>query len=60
MPVVLYGSKYWKEVINMEAMAKWGLISPKDLNLFKICDTPEEAFEYVTSRLTEMYLKDGE
>ncbi len=56
MPVILYGSDYWNDVINMKAMAKWGTISEKDLELFKICDTPEEAFEYLTEKLTKLYL----
>jgi hypothetical protein len=56
MPIILYGSEYWNEVLNLKAMAKWGTISEKDLELFKICDTPEEAFEYLTKRLTELYL----
>jgi hypothetical protein len=56
MPIILYGSEYWNKVINFKTMAEWGTISEKDLNLFKICDTPEEAFEYLTKRLTELYL----
>ncbi len=57
MPIILYGSEYWNKVLNFDLMAEWGVISKKDLELFKICDTPEEAFEYLTGRLTELYLK---
>jgi hypothetical protein len=56
MPIILYGSEYWNKVINFKEMAEWGVISEKDLELFKIVDTPEEAFEYLTKRLTELYL----
>ena len=35
MTIVLYGSKYWKEIINFDALVKYGMISPEDLNLFQ-------------------------
>jgi uncharacterized protein (TIGR00730 family) len=47
MPIVLYGSEYWREIVNFEAMVRWGMISPKDLHLFRRCDTPQEAFEFL-------------
>ena len=45
MTVVLYGSKYWKEIINFDALVKYGMISPEDLNLFQYADDPATAFE---------------
>ncbi|MFH1010475.1 MAG: LOG family protein [bacterium] len=51
LPIVLYGSEYWNDVIDFKAMVKWMVVSPKDLELFKICDTPEHAFEFLTSRI---------
>lgn len=56
IPTVIYGTDYWKEVIHFEAMAKWGTISPEDLDLFKFVDTPEEAFVYLRDALTRLYL----
>lgn len=56
MPIILYGSDYWNKVIDFNEMVKWGTIDKKDLDLFKICDTPEEAFEFLTKKLTELYL----
>ncbi len=50
--VVIYGSSYWKNVINLEAMAERGAISLKDLDLFQFADTPEEAFEILKTGLT--------
>src|SRR5579885_820147 len=41
--IVLYGSKYWKEVLNFEALARYGAISTDDLQLFQYADDPETA-----------------
>jgi hypothetical protein len=44
IPVVLYGSSYWKEVINFEALVRHGMIAPGDLALFRFADDPATAF----------------
>ena len=54
--VVIYGSKYWKEVINLRLLADKGAIGLKDLNLFQFADTPEEAFKILTDGLIENHL----
>ncbi|MFH1665088.1 MAG: LOG family protein [Candidatus Omnitrophota bacterium] len=56
MPIILYGRKYWKEVLNFDAMIKWGAISKSDLDLFKIFDNVDAAFEYLKTELTAHYL----
>lgn len=56
MPIVLYGKEFWNDILNFEAYAKWGVISPKDLELFKICDSVEEARDYLVDELTRLYL----
>ena len=54
--VIIYGSAYWKEVINLEAMARHGTIALKDLDLFSFADTPAEAFALLKAGLTENHL----
>ncbi len=54
--VVIYGSEYWKKVINFDAFVDAGAISPRDLGLFKMCDEPQEAFEYLRDELSEHHL----
>jgi uncharacterized protein (TIGR00730 family) len=56
LPVVLFGTKFWDEVINFDALVRWRVISPDDLKLFFKTDSVDEAFEYLRSRLEELYL----
>ncbi len=56
MPIVIYGTQYWNEVLNFKAMVKWGTIGPEDLNLFRFFDDVNSVFEYLTSELTRLYL----
>jgi uncharacterized protein (TIGR00730 family) len=56
--VVIYGSEYWKKMINFDVMVDSGTISPEDLELFKMADSPEEGFEFLRQGLTEYHLED--
>ena len=54
--IVLYGSTYWKNVINMEYLADKGAIAVRDKELVQFADTPEEAFCLLTEGLTRHHL----
>jgi uncharacterized protein (TIGR00730 family) len=63
--VVIYGSEYWKKLINFDVMIDAGTISAADLELFKIVDSPEEGFEVLKDGLSKYHLagipkKEGE
>ena len=58
IPIVLYGTSYWDEVINFEALVRLGTISPEDLDLFKRLDNVDDAFEYITGELNKAALKE--
>jgi uncharacterized protein (TIGR00730 family) len=49
--IILYGSSYWKEVINFDALVRHGTISESDLSLFQYADTPQEAFGLLKTSL---------
>jgi uncharacterized protein (TIGR00730 family) len=55
--IVLYGTSYWKEIINFEALARHGMISPQDLELFEYADDPQTAFNLLRDGLTRLYLE---
>lgn len=55
--IVIYGSKYWKSVINLDTFAEKGAIAVSDLELFQFADTPEEAFAILKQGLTENHLE---
>jgi len=44
VPIVLYGSGYWNEIINFEALVRHGMISREDPALFQFADDPATAF----------------
>ena len=56
LPIILYGSEYWNEIMNLKAMAKWGMIAEKDLELFHIMDDVDQAYDFLTKYLKEHYI----
>ncbi|MFV0321311.1 MAG: LOG family protein [Alphaproteobacteria bacterium] len=61
VPLILFGSKFWDDVFNFDKLAEWGVISPKDLNLFYRTDDVDDAFNYLTEELNKHALaKPGE
>jgi uncharacterized protein (TIGR00730 family) len=57
LPIVLYGTEYWDEIIHFDAMVRYGTISPEDTSLFFRTDSVDEAYEYITRELETHALK---
>jgi uncharacterized protein (TIGR00730 family) len=51
IPVILYGSNYWKEIVNFDALARHGMIDAADLDLFVFADEPAAALAILKERL---------
>jgi uncharacterized protein (TIGR00730 family) len=54
--VVIYGREYWDRLINFQTMVDAATIAEKDLELFKMVDSPEEGFEFLRDGLTKYHL----
>lgn len=53
MPIVLFGSDFWGEVVNLEALVRYGTIDRKDLDLVMVTDSVDEAFDHLTRELIQ-------
>jgi uncharacterized protein (TIGR00730 family) len=51
IPVILYGTSYWSEIINFEALVRHGMIDRTDLELFQYADDPAIAFALLQNSL---------
>jgi uncharacterized protein (TIGR00730 family) len=47
VPIVLFGSDYWRRILNFEALVEEGMIAAKDLSLFTYCDDPGKAWDTI-------------
>ena len=47
VPIVLFGSDYWKKVFHPEMMLEEGMIAEEDLQLFRYVDTVDDAWEVI-------------
>ena len=47
VPVILFGTEFWKRVLNFDVLVEEGTISAKDLNLFRYTDDPAEAWSFI-------------
>jgi uncharacterized protein (TIGR00730 family) len=51
LPIILYGKEYWNEILNFDAMIKWGTISQEDLDLMYFSDDVDDAYNYLIKNL---------
>src|SRR5437764_2126933 len=51
--IILYGTAFWKEIVNFDALVKYGTIAADDLNLFQFADTPADAMQMLQQALTQ-------
>ena len=56
MPIVLFGTEYWREVIDFDALASHGMINDEDIGLVHRTDSVDEAYEWIVRQLSEKAL----
>ena len=54
--VILYGTEYWDQILNLQPMLEWGAISEEDMNILCRVDTPEAAFEELKDHLLKHHM----
>jgi uncharacterized protein (TIGR00730 family) len=47
LPILLFGKEFWTRVVDFQALAEEGVISPGDLELFHWCEDADEAWRFV-------------
>ncbi len=52
IPIILYGEKFWKKLIDFEFLAEIGMINQEDLDLVHYSDSPDEAFDFIKQELS--------
>jgi hypothetical protein len=57
MVILLYGTSFWKEIINFDALIKHDMISAEDLNLFQYADDVDTAFQILRDGLIKNCLE---
>ncbi|MAF95723.1 MAG: lysine decarboxylase [Rhodospirillaceae bacterium] len=56
IPIVLYGSEFWNDVLNLDALVMHGTVDTADLDLFFETNSVDEAFDFITTELIEKSL----
>ena len=53
LPVVLFGTRYWSEVVNFDALVRYGVIDAEDLKLLHQTDSVDDAYQYIVNALSK-------
>ncbi|GAK33991.1 putative lysine decarboxylase [alpha proteobacterium Q-1] len=53
MPVLLYRRDWWERIINLPALAESGMIAPRDLDLVRMVESADEAWDIIRDFCTE-------
>ena len=54
--ILIYGKKYWDEVLNFRAMVRWGMINQEEYDLLQFADTVDEAFARIREGLEKYHM----
>jgi len=55
--ILIYGRKYWDEVLNFRAMVRWGMINREEYEMLQFADTVDEAFVRIRDGLEKYHMK---
>jgi uncharacterized protein (TIGR00730 family) len=55
--ILIYGRKYWDDVLNLKAMVRWGMINQNEFDQLQFADTVDEAFEVIRTGLEKYHME---
>ena len=55
--ILIYGRKYWNDVLNLKGMVRWGMINQEEYDLLQYADNVDEAFEVIRSGLEKYHME---
>ena len=55
--ILIYGRKYWDEVLKLKNMVRWGTISQEDFDNLQYADSVDEAFEKIRMGLEKYHMQ---
>ena len=55
--ILIYGRKYWDEVLNWKAMVRWGTINESEYEMLQFADTVDEAFDRIRAGLEKYHMQ---
>jgi hypothetical protein len=55
--IIIYGRKYWDEVLNFRAMVRWGMINPDEYKMLQFADNVDEAFNRIREGLEKYHMQ---
>ena len=53
LPIVLFGSEYWREIVDFDALVRHGMINAGDVGLVHRTDSVDDAYDYVVKHLCQ-------
>jgi uncharacterized protein (TIGR00730 family) len=56
MPIVLFGTEYWSQIIDFDALARHGTIDARDIELVHRTDSVDDAYDWIVRQLSEKAL----
>jgi uncharacterized protein (TIGR00730 family) len=55
--ILIYGRKYWDEVMNLKAMVRWGMINQNEYEMLQFSDNVDDAFQRIRSGLEKYHME---
>jgi uncharacterized protein (TIGR00730 family) len=56
MPIVVFGTEYWRQVVDFDALVRHGTISARDLELMHHTDSVDDAYNWIVKQLSDYAL----